>query len=375
VTSRRQYLRLLGGAGLGLLAAACSAAPSAQPTAPAPAPTTAPASTAPASSAQATAAPAATAPAAAAAKPSTSSVRMLFNSAADPAFVPDFIAFRTLKDQYGVNVDMQQISGADIAIKSIVAGQVDLALASLASGILAVGQGQKVKAVVPESSAPYFSLITTSDINDWPDLKGKRIGITATSDGSYWTTVLQLRKYNVDPESIDWVTVRGTPARVEAMQAGKIDAAQVQVGGAQTLLKDPKFKRFAQVGKDYPNLLFNVFWSSENFLRDHADVLQLFAQAEMQAHRTVQDKAAFLQMAPQVLEGNPDQATLSQAYDIVKDMNIWDPDEARWNAEAGDFAARTLADFQAVEKFVPFSDWATTQFVDEARQKLGPYKA
>jgi hypothetical protein len=94
----------------------------------------------------------------------------------------------------------------------------------------------------------------------------------------------------------------------------------------------------------------------------------------MQAHRTVQDKAAFLQMAPQVLEGNPDQATLSQAYDIVKDMNIWDPDEARWNAEAGDFAARTLADFQAVEKFVPFSEWATTQFVDAARQKLGPYK-
>jgi NitT/TauT family transport system substrate-binding protein len=300
---------------------------------------------------------------------------MLFNSAADPAFVPDFIAFQRIKDQYGVSVDMQQISGADIAIKSIVAGQVDLALASLASGILAVGQGQKVRAVVPESSAPYFSLITTTEIKDWPDLKGKRIGITATSDGSYWTTVLQLRKYNVDPDSIDWVSVRGTPARVEAMQAGKIDAAQVQVGGAQTLLKDQKFKRFAQIGKDYPNLIFNVFWSSESFVRDHPDVLQLFAEAEMQAHRTVQDKNTFLQIAPKVLEGSPDQETLSQAWDIVKDMNIWDPDEARWNTDAGNFAAQTLAEFQAVEKFVPFAEWGTTQFVDAARQQLGPYKA
>jgi ABC-type nitrate/sulfonate/bicarbonate transport system substrate-binding protein len=302
-------------------------------------------------------------------------MHMLFNTSADPAFVPDFAAFRALKDQSGVSVEMQQISGADIAIKSIVAGQVDVALASLASGILAVGQGQKVRAVVPESSAPYFSLITTTDVKDWPDLKGKRIGITATSDGSYWTTVLQLRKYNVDPESVDWVTVRGTPARVEAMLAGKIDAAQVQVGGAQTLLGDPRFKRFAQVGKDFPNLLFNVFWASESFVRDHGDVLQLFADQEMQAHRLVQDKATFLQIAPRVLEGAPDQASLSQAYDIVKDMNIWDPDEARWNAEAGNFAAQTLADFQAVEKFVPFADWATTQFVDTARQKLGPYRA
>jgi ABC-type nitrate/sulfonate/bicarbonate transport system substrate-binding protein len=300
---------------------------------------------------------------------------MLFNASADPAFVPDFMAFQTLKDQDGVNVDVQYLSGADIAIKSIVAGQVDFALASLASGILAVGQGQKVRAVVPESSAPYFSLVTTTDINDWPDLKGKRIGITATSDGSYWTTVLQLRKYNVDPESIDWVTVRGTPARVEAMQAGKIDAAQVQVGGALQLTSDPKFKRFAQVGKDFPNLLFNVFWSSESFMRDHPDVVERLARAEMQAHRAVQDKATYLQVAPKVLENAPDQATLSQAYDIIKDMNIWDPDEARWNADAGNFTAQTLAEFQAVEKYVPFADWATTQFVDAARQQLGPYKA
>jgi NitT/TauT family transport system substrate-binding protein len=365
--TRRHYLRLTVGLGAGYLVAACAPAPTAAPTAAPPAPA---ATTAPAAAAKPTTAPTV----AAVAKPSASSIRMLFNTSADPAFVPDFIAFQALKDQSGVSVDLQQISGADIAIKSIVAGQVDMALASLGSGILAVGQGQKVRAVVPESSAPYFSLITNTDIKDWPDLKGKRVGITATSDGSYWTTVLQLKKYNVDPESIDWVTVRGTPARVEAMQAGKIDAAQVQVGGAQTLLKDPKFKRFAQVGKDYPNLLFNVFWASESFVRDHPDVVQLLANAEMQAHRTVQDKAAFLQQAPMVLEGSPDQDTLSQAYDIVRDMNIWDPDEARWNADAGNFAAQTLADFQAVEKFVPFADWATTQFVDAARQKLGPYK-
>jgi hypothetical protein len=72
--------------------------------------------------------------------------------------------------------------------------------------------------------------------------------------------------------------------------------------------------------------------------------------------------------------GTVDEATLSQSYDILKEMNVWDPNEDRWNREAGDFTAKVLADNQAVERFVPFAEWATTQFVDAARRKLGRYE-
>jgi hypothetical protein len=70
-----------------------------------------------------------------------------------------------------------------------------------------------------------------------------------------------------------------------------------------------------------------------------------------------------------------DESTLANAYDLLKQMNIWDPEESRWKAESGDFAAGTLADFQAVDKNVPFSQWGVTRFVEAARQKLGPYRA
>jgi ABC-type nitrate/sulfonate/bicarbonate transport system substrate-binding protein len=51
-------------------------------------------------------------------------------------------------------------------------------------------------------------MVVANDINSWSDLVGKPVGITATGDRSYWTTVLQLGKAGVDPASIDWVTVR-----------------------------------------------------------------------------------------------------------------------------------------------------------------------
>lgn len=344
---RRELLRTGLGCGGAFLLASCTPTPLAQP-------------------------PGGTS-AAASAKPSLSKIRLLFDVTADPTFIPDFITFDRLKDQFGIEVDRQQISGADISIKSLVAGQVDVALSSLASGILAVGQGQTIKAVAPEGSAPYFTLVVTQDIKDWTDLPGRSIGITATSDGSYWTTVLQLKKNGIDPAAINWVTVRGTPARVDAMRAGKIDAAQLQIGGALNLLQDPKFRRLAEIGKDFPNVLFSAFWASDAFIRDHPDVLTLLATGEMQSHRDVQSKSTYMPAAKKVLGDNMDEATISTAYDIVKGMNIWDPNEARWNAEAGDFTARTLAEFGAVEKNVPFKEWATTQFVDAARQKLGPY--
>jgi ABC-type nitrate/sulfonate/bicarbonate transport system substrate-binding protein len=245
----------------------------------------------------------------------------------------------------------------------------------MASGILAVGQKQAIKAAIPAASAPYFTLVVTNDVNDWPDLAGKRIGITATSDSSYFTTLLQLKKHGVDPSSIDWVTVRGVPARVDAMRAGKIDASQVTVGSALDLVQDPHFKRFAEVGRDFPNLLFSAYWVTDALIRDHPDVIQAFAEALMQEHRSAQDKARYLAAAKPLFAGKLDEPTLSASYDLLKDMNVWDPEEARWNAEAGEFTSQTLTEYAAVEQKVPFSSWATTQFVDAARQKLGSYRA
>jgi ABC-type nitrate/sulfonate/bicarbonate transport system substrate-binding protein len=369
--SRRHLLRTGVGSGAVLLLGAC--APPTPPAGPAPTTAAVPVTAAAPTTAAVPKVASPTAAATAAPKPSLANIRLLFNVTADPTFIPDYITFDRLKDQYGIEVDRQQVSGADISIKSLVAGQVDVALSSLASGILAVGQGQTIRAVVPEGSAPYFTLVVTEDIKEWKDLEGKAIGITATSDGSYWTTVLQLRKHGIDPKAINWVSVRGTPARVDAMRAGKISAAQLQIGGALSLLEEPRFKRFAEIGRDFPNMLFSAFWASQAFINQHPDVLTALAISEMQSHRDVQDKAVYMPAAKKVLTDKMDEATISTAYDIVKGMNIWDPNETRWNPEAGDFTARTLAEFEAIEKYVPFSDWATTRFVEAARLKLGPY--
>src|SRR5437763_2571220 len=253
VSTRRGFLRVGLGGSLGLLVAACAAPPPATPTPPPAQP-----------AAQAPTQPAAT-------TPSLGRARILYNVPQDPTFVPDLSAYRRLTDQYGIQTDVQEITGADASIKALIAGQAEFALSTLASGLLAVGQKQAIKAAIPAASAPYFTLVVTNGIQSWPDLAGKRIGITAISDSSYFTTLLQLQQHGVDPNAIDWVTVRGVPARVDALRAGKIDASQVTVGAALDLLQDAHFTRFAEVGKDFPNLLFSAYWVTDAMIRDHPD--------------------------------------------------------------------------------------------------------
>lgn len=306
-----------------------------------------------------------------AAKPSRDRVRILFNVPIDPTFVPDLMAFRRLKDHYGIEADVQIITGADASIRGLIAGQGEFALATLGAGILAVGQQQSIKAAIPAASAPYFTFVVRADIRDWAGLAGKSIGYTAISDSSYWTTVLQLKKRGIDPRVVNWVVVRGAAARVQAMQAGKLDGGQVTVLGALELLKDGKFRRLGEVGKDYPDLLFSAYWVTDRFAREHPDVVQAFAEALMQEHRNAQRKSLYMAAARPLFIGTIDVATLSQSYDILKEMNFWDPNESRWTKSAGDFTARILAENGAVEKYVPFDQWATTQFVEAARRKLG----
>src|SRR5262252_7553506 len=161
---RRDLLQmiLLGTGGV-WLASACSAptSPAVPTAAPAPAPTSAPTAAPTVAPTAAVAKPAPTiAPTVAtASKPSATALKMLFNGADDPAFMPDFDAFNRLRERYGITVDLQRVSGADIAIKSLVANQVDMSMGSLASGLLAVGQGQSLKAITSEASAPYFSMV------------------------------------------------------------------------------------------------------------------------------------------------------------------------------------------------------------------------
>jgi ABC-type nitrate/sulfonate/bicarbonate transport system substrate-binding protein len=402
--TRRRLLQtfVLGVAGLGL--AACGqqatpaptaapakpteapkpAAPAAQPAAsPAAAPAAAPAaspvaavkpaaSPAAAPAAQPAASPAVAAPAL---KPEATTLRVIMGQDPDAHNVHDYAALKILEEKYGVKSDIQVILGAGEAIKAIIASQSDAALATFAAGVSAVHQGQDIVVPIPSALTPYFILIVNdTQIKAWKDFVGPPIGITATNDSSYYTTVLLLTKNGVDPKQVNWVTVRGGTARAQALAAGKIAAGQVGVADARELRSDPNLKRFAYPGKDFPNLLFSGYWTRRDFSEKNSQLMQAWADSMLLAQRDAMDKAKYVEWAKRSTP-NVQTESAEESHGLLLDMNIWDPNFTRWNAEAGDYTAKTLAEYEAVEALVPFDKWAVTKYAQGARQRLGEFKA
>jgi ABC-type nitrate/sulfonate/bicarbonate transport system substrate-binding protein len=349
-------------------AAAPAAAPAASPVAaakPAASPATAPA-------AQPAASPAAAAPAL---KPEATTLRVIMGQDPDAHNVHDYAALKILEEKHGVKSDIQVILGAGEAIKAIIASQSDAALATFAAGVSAVHQGQDIIVPIPSAMTPYFILmVDDTQIKDWKDFVGPPVGITATNDSSYYTTVLLLTKNGVDPKQINWVTVRGGTARAQALVAGKIAAGQVGVADARELRSEAKLKRFAYPGKDFPNLLFSGYWTRRDFSEKNPQLMQAWADSMLQAQRDALDKAKYVQMAMRSMP-NVQTAAAEESHGLLLDMNIWDPNFARWNSEAGDYTAKTLAEYEAVEAMVPFEKWATTKYAQAARQRLGEHRA
>jgi ABC-type nitrate/sulfonate/bicarbonate transport system substrate-binding protein len=290
-----------------------------------------------------------------------------YNVTFDPTFLPDLASYECMK-KIGVEPDVKIIKGAPASLTSLIAGEVDITLSTLGAGLNAVAQGQDIVAIVPSASAPYFTLMAPGDVEDWDDLEGLTFGSTSPSDSSYYTTVLLLEKHGVSPDDVKWVTVQGSAARAQAMVAGKIDAGQVTVTEMIEVEEQSDRRAFAVVGDDFPDLIFNAYWVQRDFLEQNRNLLRAFVDCLMTEHEEAYDRDLFMSKAAELLpDASYDDETLARAYDTLIEMNIWDPEESRWNAEAGDFTVETMADYGAVEKFIPFEDWADTSFVDELR--------
>ena len=306
--------------------------------------------------------------------PEQKSINIGYNVTLDPTFVPDLASYQCLEDKFSVKADVHTIKGAPASITSLIAGELDITLSTLGAGINAVKEGQDIVAFVPSASAPYFTLMAPATVKKWTDLKGMTFGSTSPSDSSYYTTALLLEKHGLSVDDVKWVTVQGSAARAQAMVGGKIDAGQVTVTEMLEVEKSSSMRKWAAVGEHFPDLIFNAYWVTRDYLKKNPKTLSAFVTCLMTEHREAYDEKLFATKAKSVLPDAYEAETIKKAYQTLIDMNIWDPNEARWTKSIGDSTIKTMAKYEAIEAFVPFDEWATTDLVDQVRKDLGAFK-
>jgi NitT/TauT family transport system substrate-binding protein len=119
--------------------------------------------------------------------------------------------------------------GGGTATQSLLADQLDFS-SSGSSAISAGIRGGPVKIVYTNLSRPAYKLVSNKpNIRSVQDVIGKKIAINTFGDVGHLATLLLLKKYQIDANSVLFVAVRNE-VRFPAFIAGTVDAAPLTAG-------------------------------------------------------------------------------------------------------------------------------------------------
>jgi NitT/TauT family transport system substrate-binding protein len=154
---------------------------------------------------------------------------------------------------YGLTVTTSDFESGGQAFDALLAGSVDVAAGAYEHTLRAQAMGQDVRAVIELGRFPGVVLAVGKDrpFKSIPDLKGRKIGVTAPSSSSQFFVLYLMAKAGLAPGDVSFVGVGGGERAVDAMKTGEIDAisnldpviTRLQQDGAIRIVVDSRFPR------------------------------------------------------------------------------------------------------------------------------------
>ena len=130
--------------------------------------------------------------------------------------------------EFGIDLNIERATGSGAVTALVVGGGADIGGGVPDALMNAVAQGQDLVAIwkVQPPGASVFWVLGRKDagITSWQDLAGKKIGVLGPGSATKYSTDLMLYANGVDPKSVEYVSLGGVGAYVEALKAKRVDA-------------------------------------------------------------------------------------------------------------------------------------------------------
>jgi NitT/TauT family transport system substrate-binding protein len=191
-----------------------------------------------------------------------------------------------LDKEFGIDLNIQRATGSGAATALVVGGAAEIGSSVPDALMNAVAQGQDLVAfwkIQPPGSA-VFSVLARKDtgVASWKDLKGKKIGILGPASATKYSTDLMLFANGVDPKDVEYVTLGGVGAYVEALKAKRVDAVGSWHEPNETVFKPSPL--WAELNA-LPATLYqgDVYVAKRDFMAKNRDLIVNFTAMLMKA--------------------------------------------------------------------------------------------
>jgi ABC-type nitrate/sulfonate/bicarbonate transport system substrate-binding protein len=301
-------------------------------------------------------------------------LKVIFATPPTTYALPHFVAqdLGWLK-QRGLEVEELFLTGDANALRALLAGQGDIAAPGTFPAYSVVAQGGHIKAIGSWQPLVDYVLVAREGLTDLKALANAKIA--AASIGGLTTELpkMLLAKHGVDTSRTAFFSVGGHEARLQAVIAGKADAALVGILYAGQGKRLAKLNVLANLAKEYPGLGYSYLVVNDKDLADPAKRRSF----EIYVRAAVIEASRFIMKEPdraaEVLHKRMPELQLELIKDVVRalnDANVWGVNGGI-EPEITSFTAPLAAEFKSAPREVKPSELLDRSIVDRILAELG----
>jgi NitT/TauT family transport system substrate-binding protein len=247
----------------------------------------------------------------------------LINAKAD-AGIFLMVSTRDFAKKQGLKIEISQFKDDQLALKALIAGELDSFEGGPQGVFAADAKGGDVKLLGCHWIVVPHGIYTTDKITKVQDLKGKQIAVSAPNSMPDMLARSALAKFGVADTEVKLAAVGGDNERYQALIGGVVDAAVVS-NEYQPVA--PKNIHLLVAGREaVPNFLRVCMVSTAKKLAERGDDAVKFLAAEMSALRyALSHRDETIALTREIIRAKPDDPRPAFVYDDAVQHHAVDP--------------------------------------------------
>ncbi len=236
------------------------------------------------------------------------------------------VADGSFAKKLGLDVQILQFKGDALALRAMLAGELDSYEGNPGAPIIAASHGGGVKIVGCYWPGLTYAIYSKPSLNSIADLKGKTFAVS--SPGSLPDLVVRavLEKHRISASEVHFSVMGSDADRFKAVSAGIVDAGAASTG-FEPIAQKNNVKLLVSIHDEVPNYLRFCINVSEKTLKARDDDLARFLAAEMEAQRYALDhRDEVIALANKMTNSPPDDPRAAFVFDEVKKVSAIDPE-------------------------------------------------
>ncbi|MEA2906003.1 MAG: NitT/TauT family transport system substrate-binding protein [Alphaproteobacteria bacterium] len=229
-------------------------------------------------------------------------------------------------EKQGLKVEMVQFTGDALALKALLAGELDSYEGSPGGPMLAASQGADIKLLGCYWPGLTYGIYGKSSIAGPKDLKGKSMAISAPGALPDLLARAVLEQNNIPSTEVRFAVMGSDTDRYRAVTVGTVDAAAASTEFVP-LAAQAGVKLIVHAHDVVPNYLrFCSYVSGKTLAQRNADVVAFLAAQIAGLRYAMANRDKTVELATRITEAKPDDPRAAYIYDEVKTYSAIDPD-------------------------------------------------